>query len=172
MSANEELEEHVHHAHEPFDKMVAGSMAIIAAGLAIVSVLGQHYNTEIILDQQLAADQWALYQGKDIRRYQAQTVHDSLLALKGDAAAASKYADEAVKYRNQSAEIQDKAREYERDRDKHRSVAGRFHLGEIFLEVAIVLSSLAILMKRRPFFIAAVVSALSGVVLAMMAYWA
>lgn len=172
MSANEEVEEHVHHAHEPFDKMVAGSMAIIAAGLAIVSVLGQHYNTEMLLDQQLASDQWALYQGKDIRRYQAQTVHDTLQALKGDNASIAKYSDEAVKYRKQGADIQEIAREYERERDKHRAVAGRFHLGEIFLEVAIVLSSLAILMKRRPFFIAAVASALSGGVLAMTAYWA
>ena len=172
MSANEELEEHVHHAHEPFDKMVAGTMAIIAAGLAIVSVLGQHYNTEMLLDQQLASDQWALYQGKDIRRYQAQTVHDSLQALKAEPAAISKYADEAVKYRTQGSETQNHAREYEKERDRHQAVAGRFHLGEIFLEVAIVLSSLAILMKRKPFFVAAVVSALAGVVIGVTAYWA
>jgi hypothetical protein len=31
MAVNEELEEHVHHAQDPFDKTVAGSMAIIAA---------------------------------------------------------------------------------------------------------------------------------------------
>jgi len=172
MSTNEELEEHVHQAHEPFDKMVAGSMAIIAAGLAIVSVLGQHYNAEMLLDQQLASDQWALYQGKDIRRYQAQTVHDSLQALKGEPAAISKYADEGVKYRSQGAEAQNHAREYEKERDTHKAVAGRFHFGEIFLEVAIVLSSLAILMKRRPFFMAAVVSALLGAVVAMTAHWA
>ncbi len=172
MSANEEVEEHIHHAHEPFDKIVAGSMAIIAAGLAIVSVLGQHYNTEMLLDQQLASDQWALYQGKDIRRYQAQTVHDSLQALKGEPATISKYADEAVKYRSQGAETQNHAREYEKERYRHQAVSARFHLGEIFLEVAIVLSSLAILMKRRPFFMAGVISALVGVVVAATAYWA
>jgi hypothetical protein len=172
MSANEELEEHVHHAHEPFDKMVAGSMAIIAAGLAIVSVLGQHYNTEMLLDQQLASDQWALYQGKDIRRYQALTVHDSLEALKGEPAIIDKYSEEAAKYRTQGAETQHHAREFEKERDRHQAVSARFHLGEIFLEVAIVLSSLAILMKRRPFFMAAVISALSGAVIAATAYWA
>jgi uncharacterized protein DUF4337 len=172
MSVNEEVEEHVHHAHEPFDKMVAGSMAIIAAGMAVVSVLGQHYNTEMLLDQQLASDQWALYQGKDIRRYQAQTVHDSLQALKAEPATVSKYADEAVKYRSQTAETQHHAREYEKERDKHKAIAGRFHFGEIFLEVAIVLCSLAILMKRRPFFMAGVFSALVGAVIAVTAYWA
>ena len=172
MSANEEVEEHVHHAHEPFDRMVAGSMAIIAAGLAIVSVLGQHYNTEMLLDQQLASDQWALYQGKDIRRYQAQTVHDSLEALKSEPAVINKYAGEAVKYRSQADQTQMHAREYEKERSRHQAVSARFHLGEIFLEVAIVLSSLAILMKRRPFFMAGVLAALIGVVVAVTAYWA
>ncbi len=72
MPAEQEVEEHIHHAHDPFDKTVAGTMAMIAALLAVVSVLGQHYNTEKLLNQQLISDQWAYYQAKDIRRYTAQ----------------------------------------------------------------------------------------------------
>ncbi len=171
MSVNEELEEHVHHAQEPFDKIVAGSMAIVAASLAIVSVLGQHYNTETVLNQQFASDEWSLYQGKDIRRYLAQTTHDSLAALKGDPAAISRYAEDAVKYRQQSLEIQDKARDFEKERTKTGFVARRFHLGEVFLEVAIVFSSLAILFKRKPLFMFGVASGLIGAVVAITAYW-
>ena len=72
MAEHEEIEEHIHHAQQPFDKVVAGSMAFIAALLAIVSVLGQHYNTEVLLDQQQASDQWAFFQAKNIRHYSAQ----------------------------------------------------------------------------------------------------
>jgi Domain of unknown function (DUF4337) len=172
MSVDAELEEHVHHAREPFEKIVAATMAIIAAALAIVSVLGQHFNTETILDQQLASDEWALYQGKDVRRYVAQSTHDSLAALKGDAAAISQYAGEATKYKTQAAQIAEKARDYESERTKHRTVAHRFHLGEVFLEVAIVLSSLAILIKRKPLFIFGVFAALVGAVIASTAWWA
>jgi len=172
MSAEEEIEEHVHHAREPFDKLVAGSMAIIAAGLAVVSVLGQHFNTEMLLDQQLASDTWALYQGKDIRRYVAQSTHDSLAALKGETGAVKQYGNEVLKYRNQSIQIEEKARDYERERNKHGAVANRFHLGEVFLEVAIVLSSLAILMKRKPLFMFGIASALVGAVIAITARWA
>ncbi|MBV8866505.1 MAG: DUF4337 domain-containing protein [Acidobacteriaceae bacterium] len=171
MSVNEELEEHVHHAQDPFDKIVAGSMAIIAALLAIVSVLGQHYNTETLLNQQLASDEWSFYQGKDIRRYVAQTTHDSLAALKGDPEAVNRYGDDAVKYRKQSLDIQEKARDFEKERTRNRSVASRFHFGEVFLEVAIVFSSLSILFKRRPLFMAGVVSGLIGAVIALTAYW-
>src|SRR5881227_977381 len=49
MSANEELHEQMHGARDPFERTVAASMAIIAALLAIVSVLGQHFNTEELL---------------------------------------------------------------------------------------------------------------------------
>ena len=69
MSVNEELSEHSHEAHNPFDKRVAVTMAIIAALLAIVSVAAHINSTEELLAQQKASDQWAYYQAKDIRRY-------------------------------------------------------------------------------------------------------
>src|ERR1700759_173845 len=117
MSAHEEVEEHVQHAHDPFDKAVAGTMAIIAACLAVVSVLGQHFNTEKLLEQQKASDQWAYYQAKDIRRYTAQVAGDVLAQIKADPAAAKKYSADSTKYRQQTTEIQEEAREFEHERD-------------------------------------------------------
>jgi len=61
MSTDEELREHSEHAKEPFDKKVAGTMAILAAALAVVSVLGHIFTTEELLEQQKASDQWAYY---------------------------------------------------------------------------------------------------------------
>ncbi len=172
MSVEEEIKEHAEHAHEPFDKIVAATMAGIAALLALVSVLGQHYTTETILSQARASDQWAFYQGKDIRRYIASTEFDNLAALKGDQTIANKYAGDAGKYRAQAEQISDKAREFERESRRSSEVSHRFHFGEVFLEVAIVFSSLAILTKRRPLFVFGVGAALVGVVIAGTAYWA
>lgn len=172
MAATEEVAEHVHEAHEPYEKFVAGTMAIIAALLAVVSVLGQHFNTEKVVNQQLASDQWAYYQAKDIRRYVAQVTGDDLVELKAPPAVVQKYAQDSKKYKSQSDSIQEKARDFEKERDKAGAQAGRFHFGEVFLEVAIVFSSLAILVRRKPLFIAGVVSALIGIVIAITAYWA
>ena len=55
----------------PSTKWWRARMAIIAALLAVVSVLGQHFNTEKLSSQQKSSDQWAFYQAKDIRRYTA-----------------------------------------------------------------------------------------------------
>ncbi|HEX4156941.1 MAG TPA: DUF4337 domain-containing protein [Rhizomicrobium sp.] len=172
MSAEEEVEEHVHHAHEPFDKRVAGSMAIIAAMLAVVSVLGQHFNTEKLLVQQEASDQWAYYQAKDIRHYAAQLAGDILMQMKADTSVAKKYTQDSTRYKEQGAAIQDKAHEFEHERDKIGHEADSFHLGEVFLEVAIVLSSLSILTKRGYLFGIALAAAATGVVISAGGwYW-
>jgi hypothetical protein len=172
MAAEEEVAEHVHHAHEPYDKAVAGAMAIIAALLAIVSVLGQHFTTEKVLNQQLSSDQWAYYQAKDIRRYVAQVAEDDLVELKAPPALLQKYASDSDRYKSQTEQIQEKARDYEREVKKAGTQADRLHVGEVFLEIAIVLSSLAILLKRKPLFVAGVGSALVGVLISITAYWA
>jgi Domain of unknown function (DUF4337) len=169
MAVNEELEEHVHHAHDPFDKTVAGTMAIIAALLAIVSVLGQHFQTEELLNQQKASDQWAFYQAKDIRRYSAQVAQDTLAQMKGSATPITKYVQDEKRYDKQRGEIQERAREFEKERDQSAREAVRFHIGEVFLEVAIVFSSLSILMKQRALFWGGAASALIGIIISLTA---
>jgi Domain of unknown function (DUF4337) len=170
MAVNEELEEHVHHAHDPFDKTVAGTMAIIAALLAVVSVLGQHFQAEELLNQQKASDQWAFYQAKDIRRYSAQVAQDTLKEMKGNPASINKYTQDEKRYMKQRADIEERAREFEKERDSSARKAVRFHVGEVFLELAIVLSSLSILMKQRGLFMAGAASALVGVVISVTAW--
>ena len=172
MSAEEEVEEHVHHAHDPFDKLVAGSMAIIAALLAVVSVLGQHFNTEELLKQQQASDQWAFSQAKDIRRYSAQIASETLAAMKVDAKLQGKYAQDSSKYRQQHDQIQEQARDIEKERDASGRKANLFHFGEVFLEVAIVFSSLSILMKVRALFFGGIAAALAGIVIAATGWFA
>ena len=164
MSVNEELEEHVQHAKDSFEKIVAGNMAIVAALLAIVSVLGQHYNTEELLNQQKSSDQWAYYQSKDIRRYVAQSTQDLLTQANPTGQAAQRYQKDSARYKTEGAQIQEEARKLERERDESGLKANQFHLGEVFLEVAIVLLSLSILTKRRPLAFAGFASAIVGVV--------
>jgi len=147
-------------------------MAIIAALLAVVSVLAQHFNTEKLLAQGLASDKWAYSQAKDIRHYVAAATRDSLKDLRPGSATIATYDEDAKKYKAQAAQIQEQAQDLEKERDANGRKADRFHFGEVFLEVAIVLSSLSILTKRKPFFLAGVLAAVAGVVIGATAYWA
>lgn len=171
MAEHEEVEEHVHHAKEPFDKLVAGTMAGVAALLAIVAVFGQTFNTEKLLKSQQSADQWSYYQAKNIRRYVAGATIDVLNQSKADAKLVEKYAKDGVKYDKEMAEIKEKAEGLEKESDSAGERAERFHLGEVFLEIAIVLSSLAILTKRKEFFYGGATASVIGIVMAVRAYW-
>jgi hypothetical protein len=164
------VEEHVHHAHEPFDKMVAATMAIMAALLAVVSVLGQHFITEELLMQAKASDQWAYYQAKDIRRFTAEATRDMLGELKQGSQSGSRYDKQAAKYRGDTEKIQEQAREYEHESERSGKKGNRFHFGEIFLEMAIVFSSLAILTKARLLFMLGIGSAIAGLVISATAW--
>ena len=170
MAEHEEVEEHIHHAKEPFDKLVAGTMAGVAAMLAIVSVFGQHFNTEKLLDSQKSADQWSYYQAKNIRRYVAGAAIDMLNQTKADPKLIQKYAKDGEKYDKEMAEIREKAEALEKQSDSAGERAEWFHLGEVFLEIGIVLSSLAILTKQKALFYGGAASSAVGLVLAVKAY--
>lgn len=169
MSVQEEVEEHAHHAKEPFDKRVAATMAIIAAMLAVVSVAGQILTTEELLAQQKASDQWSYYQAKSIRRFSAESTHDILLASNSPTAA--KYGETADRYKKDAEEIQKEARQLEEESHVSGAEAFRAHVGEVFLEIAIVFSSLAILTKRPPLYWGGVISALIGLCVGATALW-
>ncbi len=151
MEGKQELDEALEKAKDPWERRIGASMAIVAAALALVSVAGHISTTEEILSQQKASDQWAFYQSKAIRRYQSEAASDVLAAVKGSEAAAKRYRDDTVRSEKETEQIQEKAREFERESASHGRRALRLHVGEIFLEIAIVFSSLALLTRRRMF---------------------
>ena len=168
MSALEELQEQSHHSGDNFDRHVAVTMAVIAAALAIVSVLGHIETTEELLNQQRASDQWSFYQAKAIRRYQSEVARDVLVALAKSEPAQS-YARNMERYQKESEEIQVQAKEFQAESDHAGHKAIRLHMGEVFLEIAIVLASLAILTKRKLLWMTAMGSGLVGMAIAATA---
>lgn len=139
-------------------------MAIVAAVLALVSVSGHVQSKEELLLQQKASDQWSYYQGKAVRRYQSEVARDVLVAT-GAAEAAKRYERNLERYQKEGEEIQEKAKEYERESESKGRRAFRLEMGEIFLEVAIVLCSLTILTQRPVFWWAGMASSLLGAAL-------
>jgi hypothetical protein len=193
MSIEEELQEHAEHAKNPLEKKVAATMAILAAVLAVVSVLGHLATTEEILNQQKASDQWSYYQAKTIRRYESEIARDLLSELKagpaktgsapakaasgkdeaGVAPAAERrvtdYTKNVERYSKEGEEIQGEAKKLEEESHLKGNQALRFHLGEVFVEVGIVLASLSILTKRKGFWLAAMAGGVVGVAIAATA---
>lgn len=165
MEGQPELDEAVEKARAPFERRVGASIAIIAAVLALVSVSGHIQTTEELLLQQKASDAWAHNQSKSIRRYQSEFAADILAAIK-DTEAAKRYRANFDRYDKDAEALKKEAEDLQRESGVAGQRALRLHFGEIFLEMAIVFSSLAVLTRRYFFWWSGIAGGAIGSVVA------
>jgi hypothetical protein len=180
-----------HQQHDPFDKRVALTMAIVAAALAFVTMLSHHEHNETLQHRigandnfTLASNQWAYYQAKKNRQYmleadgkmlQLLVVRPEMSEQVGPTIAAWKETEE--KYAKETKQIEDKAREFEAEAEQSKKASEAHHhrgyfleLGELGIELALVLCSLAILTKRSNFWLMGIVVGVLGLGVGLSAY--
>ena len=163
-----ELQENAEHGREnPSLAPISVTMAILAVCVAVVSLLGHRSHTEELLSQNRATDQWSYYQAKNIRRHNYEMGVDllSMMEFKDKAQAdkvREKYQKEAERYTKEQAEIEEQAKDLEKDSALQQRKANRFDLGEVFLEIALVISSLSLLSRKRLYWFLGIVSGLAG----------
>jgi hypothetical protein len=170
-----ELHEHAEHAREHPDLApVTLTMAVLAVLVATVSLLGHRTHTEEIILQNRVTDQWAYYQAKNIRRHNDEMFADltTLIATK-DAEGATKfkekYRGEADRYKDEQKDLEKEARATETETQLTRRKADRYDLGEVFLEIALVITSITLLSGRRIFWHLGLLTAVAGVLVAASA---
>jgi hypothetical protein len=168
----QELHENAEHAkHNPGMAPVSLTMAVLAVVVAVVALLGHRAHTEEVVLQAKSSDQWAYYQAKNIRRHTDELFTDlTSVTPTTDAAALGKlrekYSGEAERYKNEQKEIEDKANEMEKEVGTERRRADRFDLAEVFLEIALVITSITLLSGRRIFWSTGIVLAVVGLIIA------
>lgn len=177
MSTDElqELQEGAEHAkHNPSLAPVSLTMAVLAVLVAVVSLLGHRAHTEEVVLQAKASDQWSYYQAKNIRQHQDELFADLAAAVtsKDDGQMKTfrdKSSQEADRYKHEKDEIQDKARELERDVATERNRADRYDLAEVFLEIGLVITSITLLSGRRIFWHLGILFSVIGIVVSVAA---
>jgi hypothetical protein len=138
-----ELHERIHHQDQ---RVVGLTMAIIAAFLAIVSLMSHRLHTEEVVLQTKVADGWAYYQAKNTRGQMYGT--DAQLAqLIGSQAAsvASAWKQKAEDEVKQADEIRHANEELDLETQRTARRATFFDSAEVCLEIAIVLCSVSLL---------------------------
>jgi len=162
------------HAHEvdELGKKVGVMVAVVGVLLSVVTIASHREHTAAVVYKTEANDQWAYYQAKKIREYQAE-VGLTLIATLGtdQARAAAGSKDLGVqrdKYAKDAADIQKQADAMDGETHRAEKRALRFDLGEGFLELGLVLSSLYFLARKRLFPVVGLVSAGVGIVFAVV----
>lgn len=167
------MHEHAEHAqHDPRLAPVSLTMAIFAVLVAVVSLLGHRAHTEELVLQNKATDQWAYYQAKNIRRHNDELFADlsSVMATKDPDQAAKlreKYSTEAERYKDEQKDIDSEAQKLEQETGHERRRADRYDLGEVFLEMGLVITSITLLSRRMAFWRAGIVLGILGIALAV-----
>jgi uncharacterized membrane protein YcjF (UPF0283 family) len=179
MSENEteELQEAAERAKERRQLApVSLTMAILAVLVAVATLLGHRAHTEEILLQTRATDQWSYYQAKNMRRQNLEALDDVLTALENTKAERAQevqkhFHEQIEKYHNQQQDIDNEARGLEAEVRLATRHANRFDLGEVFLEIALVVTSITLLTENRAYWYFGFVLAAIGIVCAASAYF-
>ena len=170
--------EHLEHQRsQAFSRRVALTTALYAVALAVAALGSKVAMKEMLLAQQQSSDQWAFYQAKVIREHQyrgQKMLLELQLAepstLKGPERAkvealVKKFGEEEKRYNAEKKDIEKEAKKLEHLRDHHRARDPNFEYAEIFLQIAIVTASVAILASSKGMFIFSLVAAVLGVIL-------
>jgi Domain of unknown function (DUF4337) len=162
-----EAPEGEHHEDNPLLMPVAVTMSILAVLVAIATLLGHRSATEELIMQNKATDQWSLFQAKNIRQHEMQSVADMLGTLsvvekeKADALR-DKYQKDADRYEKEKNETSDQAKELEAERDLAGRREDRYDAAEVILEIALIVCSLTLLTKKRIFWFSGIVLGFVG----------
>ena len=163
-------------AHEPSLKPVSLTMAICAVLVAVVSLLGHRAHTEELLLQNKATDNWSFYQAKNIRRHTYELFLDMLSISdakdkEGAEGLKAKYEKEIKRYDGEQKEIEEEARRLEQETALAGRKGDRFDMGEVFLEVALVVTSITLLTRRKLYWSIGLAAGILGVGVAATALW-
>ncbi len=158
----EEVKERLEHTREAWINYLALTTVVLAVCATLASFQLEHYSVESVLEQGLASDQWAYYQSKGVKRYlyglqqdklelELNTIEKNITPELKDRyeKAITSYGSKAKTYDKQKVEIMKQAKEHERQRDEAQERRETFGHAIIFLQMGILLCSMAALIRRK-----------------------
>lgn len=158
---------------EKWLKWVSLSTAFMAVFAAVTTMYMGKFSSRAVLKQGQESDLWSYYQAKSIKGYnndmQRQLLELQLAAqeksmspaAKGKfTAAMEKYAKEMQRYETERKEIKEKAEKLAKEKEISQERGGDLGYSLIFVQVSIMLASLANLTKRKYLFIVSLLSLL------------
>lgn len=163
---------------EPWKDRMALATVILAVCATFSTFKGGGYSTQGVINQALASDQWAFYQAKSVKLHLQENLIEQLelqkLALTPESEAAKTYTTHIAegkqrieKYEHEKTDIADKAKEFENARDAAKTHGKPFGMAVIFLQVSILLNSIAGLLGKQKIWWTAIPVGLVGILFFM-----
>ncbi len=155
---------------------LALTTVILAVCATLATFKGGGFSTRSVMSQSQASDQWSYFQAKGIKSYLYELQKEKLefdlkiLGTKVPAQVAQEYENKIAfysgkikSYETEKAKIEHDARQLEAVRDEAQQHSKAFGMAVIFLQIAILLSSIAALLKKKPVWVIGVVVGMFGI---------
>lgn len=160
-SVQDHMHEHAEHAKEGWILGVALSAALLAAIAAVSALLAGHHANEAVIEQIRATDAWSYYQAKGVKSSVLASKRELLRALGRETDPADE--KRLQQYAAEQEEIRKEANENQRAAAAHLHVHTVFARGVTMSQIAIAVSAIAVLTRRRTFWFVGLVFGLAGI---------
>jgi hypothetical protein len=163
---------------------LALSSVILAVCATLSTFRGGSFSTRTMLSQTQASDQWSFYQAKSLKANMYELSKQELerqlklLPAKGSADLHRSFEEQIQEYQKrinrydeERAQIEKEARKFESTREDAMKHGQAFGIAVIFFQVAILLSSIAALMKKKLVWVLGVATGLGGLVFFLNGFW-
>ncbi len=168
-SAQEEIHHHAAHGGQSWLMQAALMSAFLAVFAAIAALLAGHYVNEAMIEQLQSSNQWSYYQAKGIKASVLEVKKEvqSLLGKGVDARVEEKLNE----YKKQQQEIADHATEKENESKVHLSQHQILARSVTFFQIAIAVTAIAVLARKRQFLIVSLVFGGVGIFFLLQGYF-
>ncbi|MEW6348710.1 MAG: DUF4337 domain-containing protein [Thermodesulfobacteriota bacterium] len=169
---------------DPWLNYLAVTTVVLAVSATLSTFYGQRYSTRTVISEIKASNQWNWFQAKRIRAYlveaQKDNIQNSLSTI--DRATQAPLAENLEKrmagysaklkeWDQEQKEISENAKKLEQTRDQAMKHGSAFGYAVIFLQLAILLSSIAALMKKKGVWIIGLIVGAFGLLLFADGFW-
>ena len=158
---------------EKWMKWVALTTTIFAVCAAISSLKASSFSTKIQLNTTLESNRWGHYQAKSIKQNMMKMERDmfALSSVTGTSPEAKKYIDAQIKecdgeiarYEIEKNEIRAEAEKIAEQEKGYKHRNGNFATGVMFLQIAIMLSSVGALLRKKASWISGIAVGVTGI---------
>ncbi|MDU2066653.1 MAG: DUF4337 domain-containing protein [Sporomusaceae bacterium] len=148
---------HQYYVKEKLTTLIAITTVILAVVATLASFKAAGYGNKMVLMQNQASDQWNFYQAKGIKETEYQTQRDMMLLVSGQFSnealqqKIAEYDKTVQRYSKEKDEIMADAKKFEQERDQAKVFNSMFGQALIFLQVGILLTSLASINKTAAY---------------------
>ena len=156
-------------APDTWTKWVAMSTILLAVAAAFSTLKGGSYSTQTQLATVSASNKWSYFQSKSLK----QTEREIITVVAAGAASpeakavavasVAKIEKDIKRYDDEKSAIKLEAETLDAKSSYYQARGGNFGMAVMFLQIAIMLSAIAALMKKKSFWIIGMVTGLVGV---------